>query len=153
MASGPTPQTHFEAWGEALIGITNPGNVIADIKKGLTALIMISDSQREWSAWYFYQSKSEMEMQVIGKYYPEILGEVAKHPTHFATTAPIKIDELCGTSGEGKPFRMAALMGTKHEVAENIIELMLYIQKRRAREGTDERDRYAADGPPNPASL
>ncbi len=43
MASGPTPQTHFEAWGQALIGITNPGNVIADIKKGLTALIMISN--------------------------------------------------------------------------------------------------------------
>jgi hypothetical protein len=106
----------------------NPGNVIPDIKKGLTALIMIADSNREWAAWYYYQSKSEMDMQTIGNYYPEILGEVTKYPTHFATTAPTKIDELCGTD-EAKPFRVAALVGTKHDVGQNIIELQLFVQK------------------------
>ncbi len=126
MASGPTPQTHFEAWGQALIGIKNTEKTIEEQARGLLALIMISDIQRQWAAWYYYTSKYEQDIQLIGKYVPEILGEKPKHPAYFTTPKAMSVDQLCGDGA--KPFRLAALAREKRDFGDDFFELLLFVQ-------------------------
>jgi hypothetical protein len=128
MASGPTPESRFEAWGQALIGITNPQNVLN--KKGLLALVMISDIKEQWAGWYYFTSENEIDIQIIGNYAPEILGEKPKFPSHFTTLKPMTIDQLCGDpqSFGGRPFRRAALARVNRDVGQDIVELLLFVQ-------------------------
>jgi hypothetical protein len=126
MAGGPTPQTRFEAWPQALIGVTNTASkVTADLKRGLIALIMISDIREEWAAWYYFTSERELDIQLIGAYTSEILAEKPKFPSHFTTRSPMRVGELCGSSKF--TFRRAALIRVKRDVEETV-ELLLGVQ-------------------------
>jgi len=126
MASGPTPQTRFEAWGQALIGIKNTGRSQQDGAKGLLALIMISDVQHEWAAWYYFNSLYEVDIQLIGDYVPEILAEKPKHPSHFMTNRAMRVDQLCGDSQS--PLRLAALTRDNRHFGDDFFELLLFVQ-------------------------
>jgi hypothetical protein len=132
MASGPTPQTRFEAWGQALIGIKNTATPHQEEEaRGLLALIMISDVQREWAAWYYYNSKYEEDIQLMGKYVPEILGEKPAHSSHFTTQRAMRVDQLCGDSSQpfsGQPMRLAGLTRVNRDVGDDFFELLLFVQ-------------------------
>ena len=92
--AGPTPQTHFEAWGQALIRITNSSAKVYQARKGLLALIMIADTNQEWAAWYYFTSKYELDIQLMGNYVPEVLAEKPKLPSHFTTLKAMTVGEL-----------------------------------------------------------
>ena len=130
MASGPTPQTRFEAWGQAIIGVKNTGKSSVETARGLLALIMISDTQRKWAAWYYFNSKYEVDIQLLGNYVPEILGEKPKYPSHFMTNKAMRVDQLCGDSQpfSGRPFRLAALSRIKRDLGDDLVELLLFVQ-------------------------
>jgi len=108
--AGPTPQTRFEAWGQALIGITDSTAKSAQYRKGLLALIMITDTNREWAAWYYFNSKYELDMQLMGNYVSEVLAEKPKLPSHFTTPTAMTVEELCGKD-QNSLLRLAALAG------------------------------------------
>jgi hypothetical protein len=132
MAGGPTPQTRFEAWPQALIGITNtrPGYITSNLKKGLLALIMISDIKEEWAAWYYFTSDYTLDIQLLKNYSSEVLAEKPKLPSHFTTRSPMRVGELCGATTFASPyvFRRAALVRVKHDVEDNHIEFLLGVQ-------------------------
>jgi hypothetical protein len=127
MAGGPTPQTQFEAWPQALIGITNTKGNIAEYKKGLLALIMIADIKEEWAAWYYFTSDSAINIQVLTNYTSpsEILAEKPKFPSHFTTRSPMRVGELCGRSD--RSVRRAALVHVKRD-EPSLVELLLAVQ-------------------------
>ena len=91
---------------------------------------MISDINREWAAWYYFASKFEIDIQVLGNYTPEILGEKLKFPSHFTTYKPMFVDDLCGKNElfGGRPFRYAALSRDKRVVEDDPIDLQLWVQ-------------------------
>jgi hypothetical protein len=128
--AGLTPQTHFEAWGQALIGITNSNTtVIDDYKKGLLALIMIADANREWAAWYYFTSKYEADIQFMMKYTSEVLAEKPKFPSHFTTPKTMAVDELCGNDVNlNSRWRRASLMGPPRDIGHDNFELLLFVQ-------------------------
>jgi hypothetical protein len=132
--AGPTPQTHFEAWGQALIGITNSDTKARDpIRKGLLALVMIADTNQEWAAWYYFTSAYELDMQLMGNYVPEVLAEKPKLPSHFTTPKAMTIEELCGN--DESHFRYAALAGPPRDLGHDIFELLLFVQTARPGSG------------------
>ena len=154
MVGGPTPQTRFEAWAQALIGVTNKqSKVIAELKKGLLALIMISDIKEEWASWYYFTSDNEIDIQLLGNYTSEILAEKPKFPSHFTTHNPMRVGELCGRSEpfKGKPFRRAALHHVKRDVGEDLVELLLFVQS--ALPGQGPRDRIGDRPTTHPIHL
>jgi hypothetical protein len=128
MAGGPTPQTRFEAWPQALIGLTNTSSVtvISELKRGLLALIMIADTKEDWAAWYYFGSDHEIDIQLMGNFTTEILAEKPKFPSHFTTHSPMRVGELCGTSNV--TLRRAALHLMKRDEDEDVVELLLFVQ-------------------------
>jgi hypothetical protein len=139
--SGPTPQTHFEAWGQALIGITNSNTkAIDEYKKGLLALIMIADTNREWAAWYYFTSKSELDIQLMQNYTSEVLAEKPKFPSHFTTPKAMVIDELCGNdSNLNARWRRASLMGPPRDIGKDNFEFLLLVQSAPPAQGSQDR--------------
>jgi hypothetical protein len=107
MADGPTPETRFQAWGEAVYGLTRdvPGqNPI----HGLVVLFQISDANREWASWYYFNTDLVPDIELLGSTH-EVLAEGHKSGSHFVAKKPMRVDELCGTGGAGSvPFRHAA---------------------------------------------
>jgi hypothetical protein len=92
---------------------------------------MISDVQREWAAWYYYNSKYEADIQLMGKYVPEILGEKPAHSSHFTTQRAMRVDQLCGDSSQpfsGQPMRLAGLTRVNRDVGDDFFELLLFVQ-------------------------
>jgi len=132
--AGPTPQTHFEAWGQALIGITNSSAKVYQARKGLLALIMIADTNQEWAAWYYFTSKYELDMQLMGNYVPEVLAEKPKLPSHFTTLKAMTVEELC-SNDEHYNYRYAALAGPPRDLGHDNFELTLFVQKARPGSG------------------
>ncbi len=128
--AGPTPQTRFEAWGQALIGITDSTAKSAQYRKGLLALIMITDTNREWAAWYYFNSKYELDMQLMGNYVSEVLAEKPKLPSHFTTPTAMTVEELCGKD-QNSLLRLAALAGPPRDLGHDIFELLLFVQSAR----------------------
>ena len=72
---------------------------------------MIADTNQEWAAWYYFTSKYEIDVQLMGDFVPEVLAEKPKFPSHFTTPKAMTIGELCG-SDEHNNFRYAALSRT-----------------------------------------
>jgi hypothetical protein len=125
MAGGPTAQTRFKAWPQALIGITNSAaKEGTDMKRGLLALFMISDTNDEWASWYYYNSEYVADIQILGQFASEILAVKSK-PSHFMTYEPMRVNELCGASIE---LKNAALHHRKMGDDQDHIEFLLFIR-------------------------
>jgi hypothetical protein len=131
--SGPTPQTDFEAWGQALIGITNSDKITVtenrDLRRGLLALVMIADRQKQWAAWYYFSSNSEKDIQLFGDFASEVLAESPKSPSFFTTRKAMTVDQLCGNDTT-LLWRRALLMGPPRDIGEDNFELRLVVQSR-----------------------
>ena len=127
MADGPTPGTRFRAWGEGVYALTRdvPGqNPI----HGLIVLFQISDINREWASWYYFNDDHVPDMALIGSTH-EVLGEGSKIGSHFVTKKPMGVDELCGTqSGESHPIRRAVIHKGHPHLGKDVIELSLLIR-------------------------
>ena len=125
MADGPTPETRFQAWGEAVYGLTRdvPGqNPI----HGLVVLFQISDANREWASWYYFNTDLVVDIELLGSTH-EVLAEGHKSGSHFVAKKPMRVDELCGTGGAGSvPFRRAVIQkGHQHGDASALDDLKI----------------------------
>jgi hypothetical protein len=127
MADGPTPETRFQAWGEAVYGLTRdvPGqNPI----HGLVVLFQISDANREWASWYYFNTDLVPDIELLGSTH-EVLAEGHKSGSHFVAKKPMRVDELCGTAGAGSvPLRRAVIQKGHQHFGNDVSELSLFIQ-------------------------
>jgi hypothetical protein len=133
MASGPTPQTRFEAWGEAVYRFApDPKLYPKATAVGTYVIFAISDIKRQWLGWYTFNTSSAVDAAIMG-YPSKTLGEKSAHPSHFMTEHPITVEELCGpilVSRGYKPstsnLRQAFVRLTNHEQSEIAMTLKIH---------------------------
>jgi hypothetical protein len=120
MADGPTSETRFQAWGEAVYALkrdTNP-------KSGLVVLFQITDAHRDWASWYYFNTDAALDMEIMGATH-DVLGESSRAGSHFVTKKPMRVDELCGT--DSPAFRRAVVQKGHQTYGEDVISLSVFI--------------------------
>jgi hypothetical protein len=133
MASGPTPQTKFEAWGQAVYQV-KATNKVQGPSTGLIVLFAVSDINREWLGWYSFNTDAEPDIVLLGSTH-EVLGEGSAQSSHFKKQKPLQVDELCGptmvsrgASPGGTAFLRRAAIGPGHQDLDpDVIDLILAI--------------------------
>jgi hypothetical protein len=96
MASNPTPETRFEAWGESVYQVDAFGDPrVAPRPEGFTIVFAISDLKRQWLGWYVFQSGNSID-NILLQAAHHLLGEKSVHSSHFSTDKAITVEELVG---------------------------------------------------------
>jgi hypothetical protein len=90
---GPEPETHFEAWGQAIYQMIPPQGSVQP--STTIVLFAISEVSRRWLGWYTYESDRAIDAALL-HYAHELLGERSKFPSHFVARKPITVEELAG---------------------------------------------------------
>jgi hypothetical protein len=135
MASGPTPQTQFEAWGQAVYQVKATSKTSYGIPStGLIVLFAISDIKREWLGWYSFSTEFTPNIILLGSTH-DVLGEGSARSSHFKRQQPIQVDELCGptmvsrggSSAPGSTLRRAVLFHDHHRPDSDTIDLNISI--------------------------
>jgi hypothetical protein len=127
--SDPTPETHFEAWGQAVYKAYRT----KDNSSGLCVLFAISETSRQWLAWYSYQDMNYIDL-VLARAPHEVLGEGTAFESHFSKDKPMRVDELCGSYMYSRgglnaaTTRTAVLAPGHHHRGSNVINLSVAIQ-------------------------
>ena len=126
MASGPTPQTHFEAWGQAVYKVTttSKGYEAQEHPNGLFVLFAISDAKRQWLGWYSFNTDYTQDIVQAGSPTHEVIGEKSAFSSHFTMRQPIRVDELCGPE-----LRRAVIAPGHHDLGSDIIDLSIAISR------------------------
>ncbi len=134
MASGPTPERQFEAWGQAVYQVKATSKTYDTPSTGLIVLFAISDIKREWLGWYSFSTDFTQNIVLLGSTH-DVLGEGSARSSHFKRQEPIQVDELCGpsmvsrggSSGPGSTLRRAALFPGHHQPDSDTIDLNISI--------------------------
>jgi hypothetical protein len=132
MASGLTPQTQFEAWGQAVYQVKATSKTSQGPSTGLIVLFAISDPKREWLGWYSFNTDSTPDIVLLGSTH-DVLGEGSARSSHFKRQQPIQVDELCGptmVSRGGSPasaMHRGVLFPGRHQPDSDTIDLNISI--------------------------
>ena len=152
MASNPAPETHFEAWGQAVYRMKS-NDPKAVVRSGIIVLFAIADINHQWLGWYKYSWASMPGVifpvaavdLVLLRSAHEVLAEGSAFPSHFVTNKPITVEELCGPvlyergrsargGNVGDPRRALLLRG-HHQMRSDTMDLSLTINSTHAETG------------------
>jgi len=121
---GPSAETHFEAWGEAMFAEqSKQGKVIMGTTSGIFVLFAVAETKRRWLGWYIFSTDYALDLAITGSTH-ELIGEKSKFPSHFITRKPMPVNGLCGTQGDA---RRSVIIPTHLGLGDDVIEFQIAI--------------------------